>query len=178
MFKKVVGFVLLFASFSFAEMNHMHMKKMFQSVPVKKADIRQDVKDKYSCVNCGMNLPKFYKTSHMVEFKDGKYRQYCSIHCLADVLENGELKDKKATLKEFYVVDVTSEKYIPVSKAFYVVGSDIRGTMSMVSKYAFSKREDALSFIEKNGGKLKDFRGAYKIALRDFSGKKMMGHNH
>lgn len=156
----------------------MHMKQMFQSVPVKKVDIRQDIKDKYSCPNCGMNLPKFYKTSHMIEFKDGDYRQFCSLHCMVDILENSHLSKKRDIMKEFFVVDVTSEKYIPVSKAFYVVGSKIRGTMSMVSKYAFSKKEDALGFISKNGGELKDFKGAYEVALKDFTNNKKMIHHH
>ena len=41
--------------------------------------------------------------------------------------------------------------------------------MSSNSKYAFKNRDDALAFIEKNGGDLVDFETAYAIALNDYN---------
>jgi len=38
--------------------SHMHM---FQSVPLKDATILQSGKNRFSCSNCSMNLPAFYK---------------------------------------------------------------------------------------------------------------------
>lgn len=135
--------------------------KPFQAVDKKDAVLVQNSEDKESCVICGMNLVRFYKTSHASEHKDKKF-QYCSIHCLEDHLGEG------ITLKNPKVVDLGSLKFIPVSQAHYVVGSKKRGTMSKVSKYAFLKLEDAKVFQSKNGGKIMNFTQAREKAQEDF----------
>jgi len=136
--------------------------KMFQSVPVDKATILQKGDAKMFCPECGMTLPMFYKTNHAAEV-DGKVKQYCSIHCL---VEDREINHKD--LKNIRVVDVQTLKFIPVEKAHYVVGSDVKGTMSMVSKYAFGTKEAAEAFAKEHGGKVTDFKGAYEVAKKDF----------
>ncbi len=138
-----------------------HMGHLFQSVALKDATLVQTGKHKNSCVRCGMKLNKFYKTNYMAT-EDGKNLQYCSIHCLAEHLSKGaELENPK-------VVDVTSLKFIPVLEAYYVVGSDVRGTMSRVSKYAFKSLDDAKAFAKKYGGEIMDFSSALKKAKEDF----------
>jgi len=135
---------------------------MFQSVSKEKALLVQDSSEKKSCSRCGMNLIKFYKTSHSSIFKGTTY-QYCSIHCLVDHLSEGiGMEDPK-------VVDVNSLKFIDIRAAHYVVGSDKRGTMTRVSKYAFSSREDAKKFQAKYGGEIMDFYKALDVAKRDFN---------
>ena len=47
---------------------------MFQSVEADKATLLQKGNAKEYCPNCGMHLPKYYKTSHAVTFKDGTSR--------------------------------------------------------------------------------------------------------
>ncbi len=143
--------------------------KMFQSVPESQADIKQSGKDKMYCPNCGMYLPKFWKTSHAVQFNDGSFRQFCSIYCLVEQMEITELRDKKDTVKKILVVDVPSLKYIDATKAFYVVGSKKSGTMTVTSKYAFKNEADAKKFVSKNGGELTNYKGAYNIAIKDFA---------
>ncbi len=145
---------------------HKMMRHMFQSVPVQKAQILQQGQNKTSCAICGMNLPMFYKTNHVAEV-DGKVKQYCSIHCLA---EDKVLNHKK--VQNIKVVDVKSLRFIPVEKATYVVGSDVRGTMSRVSKYAFANRADAEAFAKKHGGKITDFQGAFAEAAKELTHKK------
>jgi nitrous oxide reductase accessory protein NosL len=142
--------------------HHMHMNKnMFQTVDAKDAILLQDGPNKEHCVICGMNLVKFYKTSHAATLGDHKV-QYCSIHCLANHIKEG------AELENPMVVDVTSLKFIPVTEAYYVVGSDVRGTMSMVSKYAFKNLDDAKAFQKKHGGEIMDFYSAWQVAKKDF----------
>jgi len=137
------------------------MKQMFQTVAHQKATLLQQGEQRESCPICGMNLVKFYKTSHAASHNE-KMHQYCSIHCLAEHLDGGnELKNPK-------VVDVASLEMIPVMEAHYVVGSKIKGTMSRVSKYAFKNYEDAQEFQQKNGGKILDFYGALEVAREDF----------
>ena len=136
-------------------------KKMFQTVTKKEAVLVQKGEAKSSCSVCGMNLVKFYKTSHIANHED-KPVQYCSIHCLASHLESGvEVENPK-------VVDVSSLKFIPVLQAYYVVGSSVHGTMSRVSKYAFTNLKDAQDFQAKNGGNIMDFQGALEKAKEDF----------
>ncbi len=134
---------------------------MFQSVSSQEATLVQTSKDKGSCIRCGMNLVRYYKTSHAAEH-DGRHYQYCSIHCLEDHLGEG------ITLKNPKVVDINSLKLISVSKAYYVVGSKKRGTMTRVSKYAFLDRELAEKFQAKYGGEIMDFNGALEKAKEDF----------
>jgi len=139
-----------------------HVKSgMFQSVSENDAILVQSGKDKRYCYKCGMDLVKFYKTSHKATEGDTQH-QYCSIHCLEDNLGDG------VTLKNPQVVDVDSLKFIDVNKAFYVVGSDKRGTMTRVSKYAFADEDMAKKFQAKYGGEIMDFSKALEKAKEDF----------
>ncbi|MDD2451049.1 MAG: nitrous oxide reductase accessory protein NosL [Sulfurovum sp.] len=171
----IAGALLALSSFSHAEMKcgagkcgekmqeakPKKMMKMFQSVSPSEATLLQKGDAKGFCPNCGMNLPMYYKTNHAATI-DGKVKQYCSIHCLAEDIERG----LKPT--EIKVVDVNSLKFIDAKKAYYVVGSSQRGTMSMTSKYAFAQKAEAEAFVSLYGGEVTDFDGALQKALQDF----------
>jgi nitrous oxide reductase accessory protein NosL len=157
----VLAIVLQLTAFS-AEKNMSEKFAMFQSVSQNQAILVQDGSEKKSCSRCGMNLIHFYKTSHNATYKGKKY-QYCSFHCLVDHLAAG------ITLKNINVVDVNSLKFINVSKAYYVVGSNKRGTMTRISKYAFSTKEDAEKFQAANGGEIMDFYKALNVVKKDFN---------
>lgn len=134
---------------------------MFQSVLEEEATLVQEGKNRRYCSRCGMDLVKYYKTSHSATHNGSSY-QYCSIHCLEDHLGEGiELKNPK-------VVDVNSLKFIDSTKAYYVVGSQKRATMSKISKYAFEKESDAKVFQAEFGGEVVDFYKALEIAKQDF----------
>jgi len=111
----------------------------------------------------------FYKTSHAVILKDGKKKQYCSIRCL--VADWPILKDK---IKKILVVDAKRGELINAKSAYYVVGSKVKGTMSMVSKIAFAKEGDAKAFQKEFGGKIVDFDTAFKMASNSFNKDSMM----
>jgi len=130
--------------------------QMFQSVPEANATLIQSGKEKYACPNCGMHLVKFYKTSHTHE-----NHQYCSIHCLYESTQGVIPQDAK-------VVDTITLALIDVKKAYYVVGSKVRGTMTRTSSYAFGNEKDALLFVSDNGGKVMNFAEAYAVASEDF----------
>jgi len=136
-------------------------EKIFQTVDKKDAILVQKGPNKEKCFLCGMDLVKYYKTNHAAKL-DGKNVQYCSLHCLTEAIHNG------AELENPMVVDVKSLKLIPVTEAFYVVGSDVKGTMTKVSKYAFQSLKDATAFQKKHGGKILDFYSAWQIAKKDF----------
>ncbi len=135
------------------EMKANSGKKMptrFQAVSSDKAVILQEGENKMYCPKCGMTLPMFYKTNHAAHV-DGKSEQFCSIHCLAEAMADG---GKVTGIK---VVDNTTLEFIDVVKSWYVVGSSKQGTMSMTSKYAFGKKDDAEKFAKEFGGKVMTF---------------------
>ena len=142
---------------------------MFQNVDEKNVVLLQTGEKKEKCPACGMHIPQYYKTSHAVKFKDGVYRQYCSIFCVIDELKNGYLKNKQNEIEQILVVDAKTFKLIDVKKAFYVIGSKKPPTMSMTSTYAFELKKDALEFKKENGGKLGNYEMAYKITAKDFN---------
>jgi len=135
--------------------------KMFQTVNEKDAILVQQGKNKRYCSRCGMDLVKYYKTSHTATYNGKKY-QYCSIHCLEEHLGEG------ISLKNPNVVDISSLKFIPVNVAYYVVGSKKRATMSKVSKYAFSSLAEAKKFQLEFGGEIMNFNKTREKAIEDF----------
>lgn len=156
--------ILLFLSF----FNGIMAVELFQSVPIEKATIYQTGTSKIYCTNCGMHLPTFYKTSHMIKLKNGQFRQYCSISCLMEEMEITTLRNKHDEIDKILVVDVSSLKYIDAKQAYYVVGSKKKGTLSSVSKYAFKEKIEAENFMFENGGTLTNFDGAYSTAMINF----------
>jgi len=107
------------------------------------------------CAICGMNLKMFYKTSYIAGDK-----QYCSVRCLvADNIKNHNIDFNKVE-----VIDVKTQKPILAKDAIFVVGSDVKGTMSRVSKLAFSSKADAEEFIKAHGGKVATFDEVLKMA--------------
>ena len=149
-------------------LNADKIMQMFQSVSAKDATLVQKGKEKKFCPICGMNLPMFYKTNHAAHVHD-KEKQYCSIHCL---VEDKEFNHEE--LKNIKVVDVPSLQFIDAKSAYYVVGSSKKGTMSMVSKYAFKNLNDAAKFAKENGGTVMDFNAAYNEAKKDFANDSRM----
>lgn len=144
------------------------MPQLYQTVSPDQATILQEGEAKQYCPNCGMDLVKHYKNGFATKLSTGEIRQYCSIHCYVDEREFGYLADKHDLIKEVLVVDVPSLKFIDATKAYFVVGSNKKGSMTGVSKYAFAKKSDAQQFMKENGGKIMDYKSTYKVALKDF----------
>jgi nitrous oxide reductase accessory protein NosL len=158
--------VLLFLSASiFAQ-----EKKFVKNVETENAVILQTGDARDWCSVCGMNLKMFYKTNHAAELNDGNYKQYCSIHCLLSDEHN-----HKDNIKNIFVVDANSEKIINTKNAFYVVGSDVQGTMSPISKIAFSSKSDAEEFnIAFNGNSILNFKEVTDLVRNKLSEETQM----
>jgi len=141
----------------------MKMPRNYRMVPFAKAQILQKGKTKMFCQKCGMTLPMFYRTNHAATV-DGKVEQFCSMYCLVEEMNSG----KKVT--DVKVVDNTTLKFIPVEKAFYVVGSSKPATMAKkVSKYAFGTEKAAAEFAGKFGGKVMHYADVLSLAKKDFA---------
>jgi nitrous oxide reductase accessory protein NosL len=146
------------------------MKKMFQTVPKDQATLVQKGDAKAFCPECGMTLSMFFKTNHIAT-ANSDAKQYCSIHCLVEDMQKG------TKLTDIKVVDTKTLKIIDALHATYVVGSNKKGTMSMVSKYAFANVADAEAFAKANGGTVTDFNGAIEAAKNDFNKDSKMIEN-
>lgn len=150
------------------------MPTMFQSVESEQATLLQKGDEKPYCPNCGMNLVKFFKTSHAARLKNGEVRQYCSLHCLVDERMEGYLKDKENLIDQILVVDTKSLELINAKEAIYVIGSDRPATMSRQSEYAFKNRADAQEFVKAYGGEMMDFAKAYALKKAEHEADKEM----
>mgnify|MGYP000852928108 FL=1 len=162
--RSILASALLAAAVCGASMNEQKDKQMpmFQSVDPSKATLVGSGEGKEYCAVCGMNLVKFYKTNHVWNGK-----QVASLHCLYELTEGKIPSDAQ-------VVDTKNLNLIDVNKAFYVVGSKVKGTMTRNSKYAFSTEADAKEFQAENGGEIVNFAKAYEIAGQDFEGDNKM----
>lgn len=137
----------------------------FNKMATGEPELIQQGDAKAYCPMCGMNINHNYKTSHGVYLKDGTAKQYCSIRCLA-----ADFSLIESHISKIVVTDAKSEKLIDAKSAFYVVGSKVPGTMSMVSKLAFEKEADAKAFAVENGGEVSTFDVAFakaKASLAD-----------
>jgi len=155
---KSLLFYFIFAAILLAPLTSA--AQMFQTVPADQAQLIQTGPGKLYCPNCGMNLITFYKTSHALGC-----HQYCSLHCLVDA---------NAETDSALVVDLSTRKLIPCTQAYYVVGSEVKGTMTMTSKYAFADKSAAETFATEHGGDLKSFDEAVAIARKDLADEKKM----
>jgi nitrous oxide reductase accessory protein NosL len=152
---KIVVIFFLSLVFGITSLNANSFTKSATIEPV----LVQKGNQKEWCPVCGMNIKTFYKTSHTSKLHNGKDRQYCSIRCLVV-----DMQEYKIDTKSVQVIDAATQKLIDASTAFYVVESEIRGTMSKVSKLAFANSETAEDFSIDFGGKVVNFTQALKIA--------------
>ena len=150
--KTVLFFILIFST------TGLNATGFTKSATIKPQLVQEGPKKEW-CPVCGMSIEAYYKTSHTSKIHDHKNRQYCSMRCLAVDMQEYEIDTDSVK-----VVDVSSEKLIDASTAYYVVGSDVRGTMSKVSKLAFADKEAAEDFSIENGGEIVDFKTALKMA--------------
>ena len=152
--KKIVLFLsMLMFSFTFADAIGFDKKASGEVLLVQKG-----LKKEW-CPVCGMNIKLFYKTSHAAKIKNHDDRQYCSMRCLCVDMQEHDIKTE-----DIKVVDAATQNLINAKDAFYVVGSDIKGTMSKVSKLAFGDKETAENFSMENGGEILSFKDALATA--------------
>jgi len=118
--------------------------------------------EKRWCPLCGMNLEMFRKTNVRYTFKDGTSQRYCSWHCAAIVY-----KKRKDDIVKVEVADFVTGKFIPADKAYYLVGSDLPGVMTVRSKKAFASLEEAKKFQKEHGGKIVRYPEVLEMAIED-----------
>ncbi|MCK9473121.1 nitrous oxide reductase accessory protein NosL [Sulfurimonas sp.] len=165
-------YILIFTMTLFLSLSSLAAEEFTKAATIK-PELVQKGSQKEWCPVCGMKIGMFYKTSHASKIHDDKQRQYCSIRCLAV-----DMKEHDINLDDIKVVDVTSQKLIDANSAFYVVGSDVQGTMTKVSKLAFADKKAAEAFSDEHGGKIVDFKTTLKMAQDSLSSDIQMVQNN
>lgn len=151
--KKTLSILLILSSFIFAN--------TLSSKATKDINYVQTGEEKYWCPISGLSLKQNYKTSYISTLNNGRKRQYASLSCL--VKDNQEYG---IDLNNIKVIDWRTQKYIPAKKAFYVVGSKVKGVISKTSKIAFKEEKEAKAFQNENGGEITDFNQAFSLAKK------------
>jgi nitrous oxide reductase accessory protein NosL len=121
------------------------------------------------CPLCGMNLKMYHQTSNRLTFSDGTKVQTCSIFCAAQFYEK-----RPTEIDRWEVVDYEAKKWINAKKAHWLIGSDIPGVMTAVSKIAFSSLEDTQKFLKSHGGTIGTFDDALNRTLSDMGSDRKM----
>ncbi|MFH1629820.1 MAG: nitrous oxide reductase accessory protein NosL [Pseudomonadota bacterium] len=112
------------------------------------------------CPLCSMNLKMFWKTTQWLTFSDGKRTGYCSIHCASIVYQK-----RPTEIDRWEVVDYDTKKLIDGRKAHFLIGSDLPGTMTPVSKLAFASLDVAKRYQKEHGGSIGTLDDALKRAI-------------
>jgi nitrous oxide reductase accessory protein NosL len=155
--------VLIFITALFLGLSSLGAQE-FTKAATMQPELIQKGEQKEWCPVCGMNIAAYYKTSHTSKIHNHQDRQYCSMRCLAV-----DMQEQKIDLNDIRVIDSSTQKLIEAKSAYYVVGSDVSGTMSKVSKLAFADKESAEDFNIEHGGKMVDFTTALKMAQESLS---------
>jgi copper chaperone NosL len=123
----------------------------------------QDELAKYpKCPYCGMDRRQWHHSRHLVHYDDGRADGTCSIHCLAISLALNIDRGPKAIYAADFGADAEVKPLVEVDQdgVTYLMGSDLRGTMTTHSKMAFASAEAAGAAQAEHGGELGDFDAA------------------
>ena len=91
---------------------------------------------------------------------DGKRTGYCSIHCASIVYQKNP-----TGIDRWEVADYDTKKLIDGRKAHFLIGSDLPGTMTSVSKLAFASLDVAKRYQKEHGGDIGTLDDALKRAI-------------
>ncbi|MBF0290100.1 MAG: nitrous oxide reductase accessory protein NosL [SAR324 cluster bacterium] len=114
--------------------------------------------EKYpKCPYCGMGRKKWHHSRHLIHYSDNLVDPTCSIHCAALSLSLNLDRSPKAIYAADFGSSSKVKPLIDAEKATYLIGSDLKGTMTHNSKMAFLSKEAAQAAEEEHGGEIADF---------------------
>jgi nitrous oxide reductase accessory protein NosL len=148
-----------------------------QFIPKKAPDDKplENELEKYSkCPYCGMDRTKWHHSRHLVHYNDGLVDGTCSIHCLAVSLALNIDRGPKAIYAADFGSDKEIKPMINVDEATYLVGSKLKGTMTVNSKMAFASEDAAKEAMAAQGGDLATFDDALEKAYLGMAKDTMM----
>jgi nitrous oxide reductase accessory protein NosL len=121
------------------------------------------------CVICNMDRRKFHYARHLLHYADYHVQGTCSVHCAAECM----LRERRRGFLSIYAPDFASpddpKPLIEAASATYLIGSDLRGVMTPVSKVSFASREAALLARQTYGGEVAGFAVAISASLEEMA---------
>jgi nitrous oxide reductase accessory protein NosL len=121
------------------------------------------VADENACHYCGMKKAMFGHSWMNLERDDNTTVGVCSVHCAA--IEMALNIDNPA--KRITVGDYNSKNQIEADSAYWVIGGNKMGVMTMRAKWAFANKESADGFMKQHGGRPATFEEVMKAAFED-----------
>lgn len=119
------------------------------------------------CVICNMDRRKFHYARHLLHYSDGHVQGTCSVHCAAECMLRERRRGFKTIYAPDFAVNIDPKPLFEASSGTYLIGSDLRGVMTPVSKVAFASREAALQAKNTYGGELGSFSGAITASMAE-----------
>ena len=130
---------------------------------VAAAPLADDIKRYPECKYCGMDRERFGYSRMLVRYDDGTAVPTCSVHCTGIDLALNPQKSVRQTL----VRDFNTRVLLDAEKAFWVLGGDKMGVMSIRGKWAFGDRQSAEEFTRSHGGSLAPYDEVMKATFED-----------
>src|SRR5574343_734388 len=135
------------------------------------SDILADELEKHPrCVICNMDRRKFHYARHLLHYADNHVQGTCSVHCAAECM----LRERRRGFLAIYAPDFGTasdpKPLVEAASATYLIGSDLRGVMTPVSKVSFASREAALLAKQNYGGEIAGFAVAISTSFEEMAG--------
>jgi nitrous oxide reductase accessory protein NosL len=127
------------------------------------APITDDIRLYPECKYCGMDRQKFGFSRMLIRYDDGTMVPTCSIHCTGIDMALNPHKGVAAAL----VGDYSTRNLLDAEKAYWVLGGDRMGVMSLRGKWAFGDRKDAEQFVREHSGSIASYDEVMKAAFED-----------
>lgn len=112
------------------------------------------------CPYCGMDRKQWGHSRHLVQYDDDLVDGTCSIHCLALSLALNLDRGPKAIYAADFGSTEELKPLVPVEKMAYLIGSELKGTMSKTSKMAFADAQALEKARADHGGRNASFDDA------------------
>lgn len=121
------------------------------------------------CPYCGMDRREFHHRRHLIHYSDDLVDGTCSLHCAAVSLAINLDRVPKAIYAPDFAAQAEPKPLVNVDQATYLIGSDIKGVMTTVSKVAFAERAAAEAAQKRHGGQLGSFDDALRAAYNSLA---------
>ncbi len=126
-------------------------------------DGRADIGKHPECSYCGMDRRAYDYSRMLTEYTDGAAAGTCSIHCAAIDLALNPGRVPRAIM----VGDYRTKQLIDARHAYWVIGGDRYGVMSIRGKWAFAEKGAAEDFMKEHGGSVGGLDEALQAAFED-----------
>lgn len=142
-------------------------KKEVDQARVDAAPLDNELEKYPRCVICNMDRRRFHYARHLLVYGDGFVQGTCSVHCVAECM----LRERFRGFTAIYAPDngatANPRPLVEAASAIYLIGSDLRGVMTPVSKVPFASRAAAVQAKQTYGGEIGSFATAISASLEE-----------